>query len=389
MDYIKNFKQIKISKANSLFFLAYALLILYRVLKSSTIGINDKGITYLVVIGLLVITIFNMRIRVKTFFSIGLICPVALFCIWRTWDPILPIIALLIISCRSVDFKQIVRVSYALVFPVVIFVVMLSQIGVIEDVVSYRSFGAVACHGMGFNHSSALPTYFCFLFLENNYLKKDKTRIYKLIFWMIVGYAIYSVCAERLRFYLLGIACIMSLLESLYNRNSLKKVFKYISSIIYPVSCAATLLLGYFYNPQNNVLKSLNILLSNRLYYEHYTFENFGISLFGRQIEMGLDALTINGNSEYFYLDSGYVYVFAIYGLLIGGLIIMTYMWGCIKSFECKNYALYMWFLCIAVDTLVGNQLLSVWINPLILFPFCKAGCEYTQSNSLSGKSVM
>lgn len=231
----------------------------------------------------------------------------------------------------------------------------------------------VVCHCAGFNHSSKLPTYFFFLFLEWFYLRREKVRIINCCIWVLVGYAIFLFCGERLRFYNLIIAAAFTQLYRVSN-NKFKRGKKVISIAIYPVLCLLTNWLGYIYNAANPILYELNILLSNRLYLENLAFNRFGITLFGQNINMGEEAVFINGNMEYFYIDSGYVYIFVIYGIIVGTIILATYCIGSYKSFKINDEKLLVWFVCMAIDPLVGNQMLSVWITPLLFVPFCRVG---------------
>ena len=366
-------KYINVRKGEIFFLIGYILLIVFRVLKSSTLGLDDSGITYIVVLALFFAQIIYQKINLNRVVRYLILFLILCFYILKTKEPVVPIFITAIIAVKDVDFDRIVKISFITVSSLVVMIVLLALMGIIPDIVTYRNLGAnrVACHGMGFNHSSALQTYYTFLCMEYFYLKKNKIKLLELILFIAIGYIIFLNCAERLRFYMIFIIVFLIISKPLLN----KLIFnwnKKISFMIYPIISIVSLASGYFYNSSNSFFYSLNILLSNRLYYQNYAFNHFDISLFGSRINMGLDSLMINGNTSYFYLDSAYTFILFSYGIIVALIIIYAYS----KGIECahvnKNWILWIWFLMLAIDSFVGNQLMSIWSIPIVLFPFCR-----------------
>lgn len=370
---MKKHLNIRYNRNNILFFFAYALLILYRILKSSTLGINDYGITYIIISLFFLGHILSQKYKLPHLvIAVCALLSVIVY-ILRTSDPVLPVVLLGVIACKNIDFNSIVKQSFNIMVPMVIVIVLLASAGIINDTLSYRvlSGKTITCHGLGFNHSSALPTYYCFIFIEYLYLRSRKKKIIETVLWLLGGYIIYYFCAERLRFNLLFIIVVLMLFEPMVE-NRFYKFKNAILTWIYPVSGAITLFLGYIYDKTNSIMYSLNIVLSNRLYFEHYSFENYQITLFGQSIKMGNDALFINGQNSYFYIDSAYVFILFSYGIIWGLAILITFILGARKSVKVKNYILMIWFFVMAIDSMIGNQMLSIWCSPILLFPFCK-----------------
>lgn len=366
------FEKFKLRKNEFFFFLAYSLLILYRVVKSSTIGFDDNGITYIIIALLFGLHFIQIRVSKLKLIGIGIIGIIVLFCIFKTMDPILPIVLLAIIAAKNIDFKKIAKVSLYLTSIMVIIILCLALFGVIVDTQSYRYFGntKITCHGLGFNHSSALPTYYFYMFLNYFYLMPKKRNFFNLLLGVLIGCLIFMFCAERLRFYLLIIAAIMIFLLP-FIHGKFKKIKKVTIIWMFPVCCILTLLLGYYYDSSNPTLYNLNITLSNRLYFEHHAFQKYPITLLGQNIMMGEDVTTFKDGTTYFYLDSAYVYLLFQYGILIFIGIILVYRYGCKKAFEFNEEYLCLWFVLLAIDSIVGNQILSIWIIPILFFPFC------------------
>lgn len=366
------FRDIRVRKVEFFFWIGYILLIIYRVIKSTTMGFDDNGVTYLIVLALFTTQIIYQKVNMTRFFSYLFAFFAVCLYILKTKEPVLPIVIFAIISAKEVGFKKIVKVSFYTVLPLVLITVILALLGIIPDIVTYRNLGIrrVACHGMGFNHSSALPTYYIFLIMEYFYLKKKNITIFELVGVVFIGYIIFLNCAERLRFYMIFIIVFLIIFEPIIKKFLFKKSEKN-SWLIYPVVSIISLLTGYFYNPSNTIFYSLNVWLSNRLYFQNYALKHFDISLFGSQIEMGFDSMLINGNSSYFYLDSAYTFILFSYGIIFFVIIICAYSKGIKMAHKNQNYILWLWFFMLAIDSFVGNQMMSIWSIPIILYPFC------------------
>lgn len=216
--------------------------------------------------------------------------------------------------------------------------------------------------------------------MENYYLKRENVKKIELLFWLIGGRLIFALCAERLRFYNLVITIIMILLFDIF-KNKLKEAKRIIALAIYPVLCVLTNILGYLYDPANPILYAMNVMMSGRLYLEKYAFNHYGLSLFGQSIKMGESTIVVNGIKEYFYIDSAYTYIFIVYGIVIGFAIMVTYTMGAYKAYNRNDDFLLLWFVCVAIDSLIGNQMLSVWICPLLFIPFCRLNSDDIPKN--------
>lgn len=372
MLYLKKAHKIRCRRIDLLFWGSYILLILYRVLKTTVIVFQDQGITYMIIVGLLVIRILMMKIQRVKFFAAVVLCPLIFLCLFHTWDPIIPVAVMMLLASKDIYFDDIVRLSFSVVLFLVVITVVLALSGILEDITTLRYIDGIplVCHGAGFNHNSKLPTYYCFLFFEHYYLKKGKVKIFELIIWMTGGGIIFLFCGERLRFCNLIVA-VLFVVSSKFLKNKCPKLKKLVSISVYPMLCLITNCLGYFYDASNTIMYGINLVLSNRLYLQQVAFNHYGITLFGQRLKMGEEALVINRNLEYFYLDSGYAYIFVVYGIFVGLLILAVYIAGSYKSFKMSNTALLIWFVCMAIDSMVGNQMLSIWVSPLPFVSFC------------------
>ena len=368
-----------VRKRDILFYLSYVLLIIYRITKSSTIGYDDGGMVYVIIAVLAIARIFTLKLNHISLFAVCVSMTIVLGYLIRTGEPVVPIVFLMMVASKDIEFRNIVVVSYYTTILMLLLILFFCWTGVIPDSMIYKTImgRGVACHGMGFNHFSALPTYYCFVFYEYNYLRKGKLGFFKGILWIMGAFYVFALCHERLRFYLIIAGAVLFIFERSFSRI----VYKYRQYIIYafPFLCVASIISGYFFNSNSVFMNRLNLALSNRLYLNHLGLTHYGIALFGRTINMGEESIYLNGGYNYFYLDCGYVFIFVVYGAIVAFMIIGCYIFAAYKAANTCSYALIIWFLDMAVDSLVGNQMMSIWSVPILFIIFCKC-----KSNSLA-----
>lgn len=102
------------------------------------------------------------------------------------------------------------------------------------------------------------------------------------------------------------------------------------------------ILLHAFYNPQNTIYFQLNKLLSGRLALGQNAMSEYGISLFGKDIEwIGFNMEeTLRGT--YNYVDCSYVKILLDHGILFLGIVLLAYAYMLKKINTEKAVLLYM-----------------------------------------------
>ena len=156
---------------------------------------------------------------------------------------------------------------------------------------------------------------------------------------------------------------------------------------VLPVLAAyITVLLSYLYAPSHQLLEKMNGLLSGRLFYSHEAIKKYGFSLLGQHIhENGYGAAdgikkTIIGNN-YFYIDSAFVRLVIIYGIIMALLIVITMTIISYRSIQRANFALASIIVIITISAVVEQRLLDFGYNPFLIAIF--AQCYFT--NKLTG----
>ena len=120
------------------------------------------------------------------------------------------------------------------------------------------------------------------------------------------------------------------------------------------------------YNKFNKIYKELNVLFSGRLSLSNTAIQRYPIKLLGQYIEMNGNSYGLY-SSNYFYIDSGFLYSILGYGLIF--TIIVIFMYSYLFKYACQNNnkVLFIWLTAILVFTVINNTWISLNYNPILL----------------------
>ena len=356
-----------------IFYSAFGMLAVFNMLTSAPLGFDGMmNLAYLLVVALCSFRILFVRAsHIGAIISIIMI-PVLGLCTMLAWDPVIVVVIAMVIAAQDIYFDTIVRISFWIVLVFCILIVGLSLCGILPDDVTLRTLGndLVECHTLGFYHYSKLPTFWFMLYMEDTYLHRENYRLSRHMCWLLGGYVVYLVCHERLRFYLLIMAFILFSITQRLKHRPPRKITRWIAAGTFPALLIASILLAYYYVPTVPWFSTLNELLSGRLTLEHTALEQYGIPPFGQYVAMQT-AESISSPSDYFFIDAAYLYVPIVYGTIMTVLIFGCYAYVSYRAVFTSK-VIFLWCMLFAIDCLVGNQIMSVWLCPLPLLLFCR-----------------
>ena len=130
--------------------------------------------------------------------------------------------------------------------------------------------------------------------------------------------------------------------------------------------------LSILYSPYNSIFVRLNNLLNNRLYYSNKGIDIFGMSLWGQYIPMRGNGGTTEAVSNYFFLDSSYIYILLQYGILILLTILVCWFLITFKAARQNDIEMLFAVALIAVQCIVEHHMLSIVYNPFLMAVLAK-----------------
>ncbi len=362
------------ARSSWLFYVAYTMLIVGSFVNSLAVGFSGINAVYALAVALALPRLFSVRAShvaiLVTLFAIPALCA----CFLLARDPMIVVFAVLLLAAKDLEFDSIVKLSLYIVSGLLALSLIIVLLGVIPDEVLVRELHGrlVECHSLGFYHYSKVPTYWFYLYLSYSYLNRKTYSLPKHALWLLGGLAFYLICFERLRFYLFVVAFFIFAVAGLMKEGSIGRSWRLVSTAIYPTLFILSIVVAIAYTPTNGFFDELNTLLSGRLRLENVALNQFGISILGQSVEMN-NSLGLADPTQYMFVDAAYIYIPIVYGAIIGLALLLVYTFTTRKAAKNDCLVLVLAFACIAIDCLVGNQLLSIWLCPLPFYLTCFA----------------
>lgn len=359
------------SKAyENIFLIAFSLFIFTSILMYSTLNLS-RNFLYIARIFLLVTVLFiemqkkNQKVLhlIVFFLFLGLSC-VAKFRNgqWNILD-----IGILIIGAKNVRFIDIVKVYRMTSIVALLIILSLFACGIIDENLYFRR--DIARHSFGFIYATDLVALIFYILLSDFYIIQNKSKqrtisnFFHYFIYFILGISVYFVCDARL-----GTICILLLIPANFYLKHLKKRASKLERFILvnsvPFFALLTLLLTelYILLPRSIILEKIDAPLSFRLYYSKMGVLIYGYTLFGQKIEM-----RGAGSSDYFFIDSSYMNIALVYGILVLVVICVLFSMTARKQMKKGSPILPLVFLIIAINSFVGQQMIDIAYDVFLL----------------------
>jgi hypothetical protein len=313
-----------------LFYLAAFTFI--NVLLESNIDQESNVITILHVFRLIVmaglaIVIFNSKISKKNFIFLSLMSLFALVNI-VVKDGSIDVLTLLLIifASKKAKLSSVFKTSIVSISVAYLFVIVLSQIGVIESVNVTRYLnlwiwkGGYTRTSLGFQFPNQVPlALFYIATLSLIYFQSNFTVSIAVIL-LIVNFIVYSQCNARTPFVLTIIVTVIGLMLAGNKVDDKKKrIIAKISIGVIIITLLLSYILPLLY-ASSSVVKTIDLILNHRISSGYLAIQKNGISLFGSGREAGTVANGIKNIYTVEYtlnVDNGFVIFLLQYGLVI------------------------------------------------------------------------
>lgn len=363
----------------SLFFLAYGLF-LFLVLTSTTFyfqyimgAIYQIGIS--IAMALLIFReFFYWRYNCKNFKGI-IICLILMLLVYvadASNRNIIMVTILFIYCARNIEFEKIASFSAKLSTFFLVFVILSSFAGVIQN---YSTFsGGRARNYIGFLYALFPSTILCNITMLRIYLKKEKIAWTELAVLSVANFWIYYQTKSRLSYGIslatIALAVALKLLPKVFEN---KKWFRNVLASAPGWSALLSITLTAFYSAENTFLVLIDLLLDGRISMAKNAMKEYGISLFGTKFSMignGLDAFGNNLSKVYLtysYIDNLYVQLILRYGLIFFLLFICLFMYVSYRAvkYDVKGY-LSIIFALLALQGMIQDSFLNIAYNTFI-----------------------
>ncbi|MGQ7358830.1 hypothetical protein ACTGWZ_06915 [Streptococcus suis] len=306
---------------------------------------------------------------------------------------VFPIGLVFIYFLRDVSFEKLSKSIIFLSLLVLIFVIISSKFGIIENY-SVISSGRLR-YFIGFRYalfSSTIMTNITILWCN---LKKDRIKFIEIIFLLFANYWIFLNTDSRLTFYTTIVVLFVTII---YKHSQLlfkfleKFSFFLIPSYIY--SFLISFYLSYYYDPSVEWQHHLNDILGTRLYLGNKSLEYYGFSFVGQSITWvgsGLDAYGNKSTLSYNYVDSLYIQILQKYGIIFTCLVLIILTILLYKLHRDRQFFLILMLSITAFHGIIDDLILYLHYNSLWLLTgsIIYKDYRYLEDNSISNSKAL
>lgn len=297
------------------------------------------------------------------------------------------ILLTLVLSAKGVNFKKVIYSYFCITCAMMIMVMLYSSLHIIRDLIYYRH--SIPRYSFGIVYPTDFAAHIFSLILAYCYLIFDKLDLKRYVIIALIAVGVnYFNNARLSTIMILLIIPIMWIAQKAKNNVRWAQIFAGNYWIFTPILAFLTIYTSYFFTWNNHILIKIDNLLSGRIHLSNFGFYKYGFSLFGQKIiehgwgsQSGLKLMSRNA-TNYFYIDSSYVRLAIIYGILVGLIILSILLCVSIRSIYSGRYVLAAIVLLLSISSMIDQHMLEVAYNPFVI-----ALLANVYSNSKQGKS--
>ena len=293
---------------------------------------------------------------------------IAMFIVAKNRDGLLDTnVLLLVFSARDIDFRKLLGTFSAATFLVLCLTIYASQQGIIANMFMNADSGYR--FSLGFNYVSFASQRLFFALCTYLMFRGKRVSYLELSALLLATIYMYRQTSTTSPFYL----SILILTYALFSIKIFKKEFIienfWLSKIAtYAFIIALMLTLYFCFYSSGDVFRLVDQFTHNRLRLSVEGFQNFGVSWLGQPISFTTLDMFGNFTSNYNFIDSSFVQLLVIDGLVVGGFMLFA-LTNVMRYFVSIRKDIVL--ACLGIMIIHGMfdpQMLVLRYSPLILF---------------------
>ena len=388
---IERIKSVKLDKKqvfDCLFLLYYGVVFTRFFLDTTMLPYITWNIEVLYIIGITIGALkLAVDLRMKTWELIvfGLTITVAMLQYYHRPDEYVLAFAVLFIGAYNVDYRKMLKVYLGLGISYTVFVVIGCLLGYIENL-TFTLWNGNVRNSFGFNYPTDFTAHLFFFIAVWCILRYEKITWIEIGVFAAVMLWSYFGCYARNNTICIGLVIMLCILEKVLpseKKFALRenKVLKAVCVMIPFLIIGGMIFLSLIYNDGNAILSKLNDVFNSRFQLGKYGFVEYGLSPWGKLIEMqgfgriegGMENLWNTGLS-YFVLDCSYVNILLQFGVVLFCVLVILQFVEMVRNYQADCLFLLMIYIVICIQCAVEHHYLEIAYNPLLFFSMIKYG---------------
>ena len=376
-----------ISSSERVFFLGYGIWLLWRLSLLSVLSFPEDSIenTLIHFISLLVLM---LSLAISVFFekepiTIRWIPSLALLALGIAQELLIDAslfidLAVLFLSADRRDFRSIAKFTLWVEGIGCAVIVTSSLIGLIPNVHITRFDGTIRYY-LGFNYCTFLSHLFLNMVLLVLCLRREKIQYREIAAFVAIDIVIFALTDARNSFALVLFSLASAVVLKTRKGDAREKIGKAIQRgawaafIVFPL---ISLLVTVAYDSQSPAWQSANSVLSNRIAQTSASFERYGCTLLGQDIQFVGNGLVIGGgkttdaeahpDGDHNYVDNSYMLSLINNGIIATLVFLWAFVCASKRAINDNDSWLSLALLMIAIHSLFDPQLLQLVYNTFL-----------------------
>ena len=268
---------------------------------------------------------------------------------------------LLIIASNNIPYIKILNVCRKALTFVLGLGIFLFLIGISNSGISRRG-----ASGLGFGHPNVTAQLIMIIILLWTSEKAGKLKPIHYIGIELGGLITFLLTDSKTStIVILLIPLVMVFSEKIMSRTWYSKVPKFLMTYSQLLVILFTYLSARFLET-SNMLKTLDLFFTNRLFLNYYVLNKFGIKLFGQNVTLRDNSGTIYNNIHGWYnwsvtCDCSYMVTLLVMGLIPTVIILIGYILLMKKAIKRHNYMIMSVALLLVIYSFCESQMLEVY----------------------------
>ena len=328
--------------------------------------INIISMIALIIYELLILEKANFKVNIISLCYIVLFLAMGALASYHQYGLTFFVAFLFIIVSGNVELNEILKSFLCFSGCILIMTVVLNKFNVIPNFYMFGDSRIRSSLGFGYyTFAAQIAFYFTNVYL----VYRDKDITYSEIFLLIILNTYIFYCTNtRSPYLLVSIFLIYCLLKKIFHFSGLvfTVIGKYIISFIFPLSFF--LIYWMTFRTPATIFTKLDKALSGRLNLNVAAFQNWGIHFLGQKVKFTTVSAFGNRVVNYNYIDSSYFQNLIVNGWAFTAIIIIGFMFLCIRTVKEKKDILAVALMIVAIHAMFDPQLIWPWFSPFSLF---------------------
>ncbi|MCD7919381.1 MAG: hypothetical protein LUG45_04805 [Clostridiales bacterium] len=278
---------------------------------------------------------------------------------------------LLAVGCRGIDNKKIVKVYFNLGTLYLLITMFCSLTGIIDNYSTVRTGTETVRYSFGIIYSTDFAAHVFFLILAYHYIRKRKIKPIDILAHLLIVVFLDMYCNARLSEIMILFALVLFYLYDYREEFYQSRFFAIVTHWITLICGIFSIIVTYLYSGSSQLWIVLDeLLFSNRLRVGKKVIDMYGFTLFGQYIKMqgnGYKIYDYDTSIGTTYIDSSYLQLIMIYGVVFFAIIMIAYTYCAKKVAMEKDGKLSIVIILIAVSSIMNQYLINIAYNPFVI----------------------